>query len=200
MIPGGRTPAKTTVLLIGPMCAGKSTLAALLSKRLDLPRIEMDDIRWDYYAEIGYDSQKAARLAQSDEGMMALIQYWKPFEAHAVARALEEHQGCVLDFGAGHSVFEDEALLEKVETALAPFKNVFLILPSPDPVESVEVLNRRFRQLLEREVGHVDERLLRLNEHFVRHPSNRRLAKHVVYTKGRTPEDTCQEILKGLEK
>jgi shikimate kinase len=186
----------TTIILIGPMSAGKSTLAALLSERLGLQRIEMDDIRWDYYAEIGYDPQVATRLAESDEGMMALIKHWKPFEAHAVVRALQEHSGCVLDFGAGHSVFEDEELLEQVEEALAPFPHVFLILPSPDPDKSVEILNRRFRQLLEREVGHVDERLMNLNQHFVRHPSNQRLAKHVIYTEGKTPEETVVEMMR----
>jgi shikimate kinase len=189
---------ETTVILIGPMSAGKSTLAVRLSNRLGLPRLEMDKLRWGYYAEIGYDPQEAARLAESDEGMMALIRYWKPFEAHAVARALEEHRGCVLDFGAGHSVYEDESLFTDVERALAPFQHVFLILPSPDPRRSIEVLNRRFRQLLQREVGEVDERLLELNEHFARHPSNRRLAKHVIYTKGKTPEETCEEIIKTI--
>jgi ATPase subunit of ABC transporter with duplicated ATPase domains len=93
MIPTEREPSRTTVILIGPMSAGKSTLASLLSERLGLPRIEMDVIRWDYYAEIGYDPQEAARLAESGEGMMVLIRHWKPFKAHAVVRALAEHQG-----------------------------------------------------------------------------------------------------------
>ena len=34
-----------------------------------------------------------------------------------------------------------------------------------------------------------------LNAHFVTHPSNRDLAKQVVYTVGRTPEETRHEIL-----
>lgn len=185
-----------TIILIGPMSAGKSTLAGLLAEKLELPRVEMDDIRWDYYAEIGYDPQEAARLVESDEGMMALIRHWKPFEAHAVVRALEEYRECVFDFGAGHSVYDDEDLLARVERALAPFPLVFLILPSEDLDQSVEILNRRFRELLQREVGQVDERLMALNEHFVRHPSNWALAKYVIYTQGFTPEETCEEILR----
>lgn len=184
-----------TIILIGPMSAGKSTLANLLADKLALPRVEMDEIRWEYYAEIGYDPQEAGRLAESDEGMMALLRHWKPFEAHAVERALEDHRHCVLDFGAGHTVYEDRDLFARVEQALAPFPHVFLILPSDDLDHSVEVLNRRFRELLHREVGQVDERLMALNEHFVRHPSNWTLAKQVVYTQGCTPEETCKEIL-----
>lgn len=33
------------------------------------------------------------------------------------------------------------------------------------------------------------------NEQFVRHPSNGRLAKQVIYTKGKTPEEICEELV-----
>ncbi len=33
------------VILIGPMCAGKSTVAALLAEKLSLPRIEVSNSR-----------------------------------------------------------------------------------------------------------------------------------------------------------
>jgi hypothetical protein len=39
-----------------------------------------------------------------------------------------------------------------------------------------------------------DEQTLSLIEHFLRHPSNLRLAKHVVYTQGKTPAETSAEI------
>ncbi len=37
--------------------------------------------------------------------------------------------------------------------------------------------------------------VLAANETFVRHPANGRLAKQVVYTEGKTPEETCEEIV-----
>jgi hypothetical protein len=104
----------------------------------------------------------------------------------------------VIDFGAGHSVYEDAALFARVESALAPFPYVILLLPSPDLDESVAILNERFAALLEREVGEVDPALLTLNAHFTKHPSNTRLAKLTVYTEGKTPEETCDEILEKM--
>ena len=130
---------------------------------------------------------------------MGLIKYWKPFEAYAVERALSDYENCVLDFGAGHSVYEEEELFTRVQTALAPFDDVILLLPSPDLDESVEILNTRFSQLLEREVGKVDARLLDLNAHFVKHPSNRNLAKITIYTDGKSPQETCDEILEKIK-
>ena len=37
-----------------------------------------------------------------------------------------------------------------------------------------------------------------MNEYFVRHPSNYRLAKLTVYTEGRSPEETRDEILERV--
>lgn len=189
----------STIILIGPMSAGKSTVASLLAAHLGLPQYDVDEHRWDFYREIGYDSAVAAQIAHSDEGMVGLLRYWKPFEVHAVERVLAEQRGCVIDFGAGHTVHEDPALFARVQRALAPFPHVILLLPSPDLAESVAILNARFGELLLRETGRIDPALLHVNEHFVTHPSNHTLAKHVVYTQGKTPADTCAEIVRALE-
>ena len=190
---------KSIVILIGPMSAGKSTLAKLLARRLKVKRIELDDVRQKFYDEIGYDEGYASRII-GEEGMQGLIKYWKPFEAHAVERAMQEYDNCVLDFGAGHSVYEDPELFKRVEKVLQPYKHVILILPSPDPDRSVEIVNQRFSELLIREVGKVDPELLELNEYFVRHPANQALAKKIIYTEGRSPKSTCQDILDWINE
>ncbi|HEY1016902.1 MAG TPA: hypothetical protein VGE07_29585, partial [Herpetosiphonaceae bacterium] len=65
------------------MGAGKSTIATLLAAQLALPHCALDDVRWDYYDELGYDHELSKRLAD-EQGPLALMAYWKPFEAHAV--------------------------------------------------------------------------------------------------------------------
>jgi shikimate kinase len=185
---------KSIIILIGPMSVGKSTIAQLLSEKLGLPRIELDEIRQTFYNEIGYDESLASKIA-GDIGLKGLIKYWKPFEAHAVERAIEEFNECILDFGAGHSVYDEELRFAMVENALKSIKYVILLLPSPDLDRSVEILNQRFTELQLREVGKVDQQLLRLNEYFIRHPANQKLAKRTFYTEGKSPQETCQEII-----
>lgn len=174
------------IILIGPVGTGKSTLGQLIADKLALPRAQMDELRWDYYKEIGY-SEDIAKEIGDREGFLGLYRYWKPFEAHAVERLLAERHDCVIDFGAGHSLFEDDTLFARVERVLAPFPNVVLILPSPDPEESVRILRGR---LWDGMAGDFD-----FHEHCVRHPSNARLAKFTVYTKDKTPEETRDEII-----
>lgn len=175
------------IVLIGPIGSGKSTQGQLLAQRLALPQCLMDDLRWAYYEEIGYD-KALAQQKRDAEGMGAVLQYWKPFEAYAVERLLAEHRDCVIDFGAGHSVYEDEALFKRVQQALAPYSNVVLLLPSPDIEESRQILHQRNRDR--------PSDITLVNEHFLQHPANAQLAKHTVYTHHNPPEVTCADILR----
>jgi len=177
------------IILIGPMSAGKSTIARLISGKLGLPQCPMDRYRWDYYNEIGYDQEKAKQIREK-EGFLGVYRYWKPFEAYAVERLLSEHKNCVIDFGAGHSVFEDDELFARVRRALEPCDNVVLVLPSPNLDESIRILRERRNT----KPGEGFD----LNAHFVKHHSNHALAKHTVYTKDKTPEETRDEILSLL--
>ena len=178
---------RSDIILIGPIRAGKSTQGELLAEALQLPRWAMDEVRFGYYREIGYDEELAKEIEAKD-GFLGLYRYWKPFEAYAVERLLAERSDCVIDFGGGHSVFEDDALFARAQQALAPYENVVLLLPSPDLDESVRVL-------IERE-GPCVSNGFDFHEHFVKHPSNHALARRVVYTAGKTPEETRDEILR----
>jgi hypothetical protein len=131
-----------------------------------------------------------AKQKRETEGFWGIYQYWKPFEAYAVERLLSEHKNCVIDFGAGYSVYEDAVLFQKVQQILAFYPNIFLLLPSSDLDESIQILNDRNE--------YVPDDSLNINKHFVRHPSNYELTRFTVYTKAKTPEETCNEILRSI--
>jgi shikimate kinase len=187
----------STLILIGPLGAGKTTVGHLLAERLDLPFCSVDDARPAYYRNVGYDLAFASQIAASDQGIQGVLRYSKPFEAQMVEQVLTDHHG-IIDFGASNSVYDDKDLFGRVENALAPYPHVILLLPSPDLEESVAILrNRLTRMLTEARKDYRDE-LFELNEYFVRHPSNHQLAKRVLYTKDKTPENICDEIVQIL--
>jgi shikimate kinase len=187
----------STIILIGPLGAGKTTVGRLLAEKRDLPFCSIDDVREAYYQRAGYDKTFASQIAASEQRIQGVLRYSKPFEARMVEQVLADHHG-VIDFGASNSVYDDPDLLARVERALAPYPNVILLLPSPDLDESAAILKTRLTQMLTEAGKEFSDELFELNEHFVRHPSNRRLAKRVIYTKGKTPEEVCDALMEKL--
>ncbi len=177
------------IILIGPIRSGKSTLGQLIAEKSGLPIYPIDQYRWKYYGEIGYDPTLAQKIGEK-EGFLGVYKYWKPFEAHAVKRLLSDTQDGVIDFGAGHSVYEDDTLFVRVQKASKPYNNVILLLLSSDLEKSVEILNDR--------TGGFIREGFDFHEHFVKHPSNHLLAKKVHYIKGKSPEESRDEIVAQL--
>lgn len=188
----------TGIVLIGPMCAGKSSTARLLAERLGRQYVELDELRWAYYRELDAYEEVVALLKSGKMGLLEQYDRWKPFEAHAVERVVQDYPNCVLDFGAGHGVYEDEALLARVQHALSTVAHVILLLPAPDMAEATAVVNTRFTRLLQEVVGTVNPEALQLNEHFVKHPSSRRLATQIIYTGDLLPEAVVEMILQKI--
>jgi adenylate kinase family enzyme len=188
----------STIILIGPLGAGKSTVGYLLAKKLGLPQCSVDDVRWKYFEEIGYDKVLASKIAKSNQGVQAQLRYSKPFEVYAIERVLSDHRYSVIDFGASNSVYDDELLFSRVNNALAPYPNVILLLPSSDPEESVKILNARLTHIVKEKGEEINDELFDLNEYFIKHPSDYRLAKIVIYTKDKTPEEVCNEVYQKL--
>jgi len=180
---------KSGLIIIGPIGVGKSTTAELLSIKTGLPRYTMDAVRWLYYDEIGYD-WGTAKESHIREGFWGLYRYWKPFEAYAVKRLLEDHEDGIFDMGGSQSVYEDDQLFEQVRRLFEPHPCVVLLMPSPDLEESIRFLNARnsFASNEQHEV----------NEHIIRHHSNYDLAKHTIYVKDKDPDQVCAEVHQWL--
>jgi hypothetical protein len=59
-------------------------------------------------------------------------------------------------------------------------------------------LNARLTRIVQAKGEAISSELFELNEYFIRHPSNQRLAKFLIYTKDKAPEEICEEILQKL--
>jgi shikimate kinase len=184
-----------SIVLIGPSRAGKTTLAKLLGEALNLPALDLDELRWQYYAEIGYEKTQE-RAAIAANGLKGLLAFWKPFTPHAIERVLQEYPlNHVIAFGGWHTVMDDEAGLQRAIAALAPFPQVILLLPAPDEAETFAILSERYRRSADHMTeGEFDAMLAELRP-YMHHPALFRLAKQTIYTGRKSPDEVCAEII-----
>lgn len=162
------------VVLVGPMGAGKTTVAGLLADRWGL-RVRDTDA----------DVEAAEGRPISDIFVESGEAHFREREAAAVATALAEHGG-VLALGGG-------AVLDPATRALlAGHRVVFLRVGLSDAVKRVGLGTSR--PLL---LGNVRSRLKALLDE--RAPVYESVASIVVDTDGRTPQEVADAVADALE-
>lgn len=157
------------VVLVGPMGAGKTTVAELLGSAWGLPVRDTDT---DIEATTGREISDI--FVESGED------HFRDLEAAAVATALAEHDG-VLALGGG------AVLRPETRDLLADVPVVFLRVGLSDAVKRVGL--GVGRPLL---LGNVRARIKALLDE--RTPVYESVATHVVDTDGRTPDEVAAEV------
>ena len=162
------------VVLVGPMGAGKSTVAAILAQRWGVAVRDTD-------ADIEAAEGRAISEIFVDDGE----QHFRALERAAVATALSEHDG-VLALGGGAVL--DPATRE----ALAGHPVAFLNVGLSDAVKRVGL--GVGRPLL---LGNVRSRVKALLDE--RLPVYQAVATVQVDTDGRTPEEVAADVASAIE-
>ncbi|MEU3722609.1 shikimate kinase [Streptomyces sp. NPDC031705] len=162
------------VVLVGPMGSGKSTVGALLARRLGVPYRDTD-------ADIVAAQGREISDIFVDEGEP----YFRELERGAVAAAVAEHTG-VLALGGG------AVLDEGTRALLAGLPVAYLSMDVEEAVRRVGLgaarpllavnPRRQWRELME-----------------ARRPLYTEVARVVVATDDRTPEEVAQAVLDALE-
>ncbi len=162
------------VVLVGPMGAGKTTVARLLSERWDLPVRDTDQ-----------DIEAVTGKSVSDVFVEDGEPVFRALEQDAVAAALAEHEG-VLALGGG------AVLAEATRERLAGHTVVYLRVGLADAVQRVGL--GVGRPLL---LGNVRARVKALLDE--RAPVYEAVAALTVDTDGRTPDEVAAEIAERLD-
>lgn len=188
--------------LIGPPGAGKTSCAEHLARTTGRPRVEVDVRCWPLLrAHPAVAAVEPRELATADgdvlpsrrrawlsavrerlvaaRGETAAARALEEAKARAVIHLVEETcDGAVVDFGAGHSIYEHLDLRAAVKAALARAR-VVLLLPCADPAAAAMTLADRLGAQ-GRPVA--ADRLVA----YATHPSNHALADMTMHTERRT--------------
>lgn len=169
---------ENSIILIGPMGSGKSTIADILHKKCDMPRVSLDS-----------REQLSSLYAKR-----SMFKNFKEFEFFLTGNVLTNlREPIVIDFGAGHSIYEDEALFLEMKSLISRFSNVILLMPSENKDESIAILN-------ERKGIESGSREDINNRHFIDMPCNYDLATIIEYTKDKTPEQISDEVISQISQ
>ena len=173
-----------TIVLIGPIGAGKSTQARLLADELGMPRCSYDEIKGRYWKELGL-SQKNAQAVAEEHGEYAMLSYMNEFKSKTVVSIVRDHPGHVIDFGGGAQTFDEPHQVERVRQVFEPIVDIFLLLPSPDLATNIRILPGLKENYP-------------INAYLIMHTTNYLFARKTIYTQGRTPEETKQDIINEI--
>lgn len=165
-----------SIILIGPSGAGKSTIARELEKRTGMQKISLDGIA-NHARKIGLKK----KFKSADEFNYYMIQ-------ELLGLTITNNQYGIVDFGAGHSVYDDKEIFAEVKSILKPFRNIVLLLPCNNEEESLKIMSKR-------STGDTTE-----NKKFLESPCNRELATMIIYGNNRSAVEISDEILARIEE
>ncbi len=187
---------QNTIILMGPMATGKSTIALRLSQTLGRPNIPIDRIKWYYRFKNGYDLKTSKEILLND-GFEYLLKYIdKYFTISDLSKVLNEFSG-IIDFGATDAFAETNSeKLYLLGNLLQPYEHVFLILPSKHEKKSSKILHDRLNSRYQHHPikSKVLDSYISMNEKFLNADSYRSLAKHTVFIEDRNVDEVVAEI------
>lgn len=171
--------ASKSILLIGPMGVGKSTVANKLSEKTNLERLSLD--AEDILSDI-YDNRDK-------------FDNFKDFEFYLTVTVLTNiNKPYIIDFGAGHSIYENPLMFLEFKKLMSKFSNVVLLMPSENKEESLEIINERISK------RNIERYQFDDNRHFIESPCNYEVATITEYTNNKNVDEISDEILKQIEE
>lgn len=171
-----------SILLIGPMGTGKSSIANGLQDRLKMPKVSLDDA--EFLKSIYKDRDK--------------FDNFKDFEFYLTSTVLTSlPEPVIIDFGAGHSVYENPIVFYEMKKLISRFRNVELVLPDKDMDKSLGFLSDRLKGRYDN--GIIPGDVVSTNKHFLESPCNYELATDVVYSMGKSNDDVVSDIIENVQ-
>lgn len=189
---------KLPIILIGPVSAGKSSIAESLSQKLHVPETPLDYIAGYYYVRQGVDLIALAKIL-NEKTVIEYVDFMREYELNAALAVCEDFSQSIISFGAGHAYYTKQDQIDRLLSLKGKTPNIFLILPSEDNNESEKILADRIDNNRKNVPEEKRSARNKMNHLFIESTSMKQLTHHVVYMNGRSIEEASQEIITLLK-
>lgn len=169
-----------SILLIGGMAIGKSTISELLGKELNMNTISIDAEKDKLWSTIpNYSLEKQLEI-RKQYGFDAEVKFLLPY-LHMTLNNILEYltTPSIIDIGALNTVGLNDISINKIKQ----FKNIIL-LKSKD-----------LKSILKRRNIEQNNDLERIYIETHQNPENRQLSTQIIYANNKTPEEIVNEII-----
>ena len=175
-----------TIILTGPIGAGKSTQGKLLSHELGMPLCVYDEVKDNYRYKLGLSKEKALAINE-EHGVYAMLCYMNEYKAKILKPIIDDYKGHIIDLGAGAHSFDEPHQVELAQEAFEGIDDIFLLMPSNDLETNIKALPG-LKQGYE------------VNTFLITHPTNELLTRKTIHTLNKTPEEIMFEIIGSLQQ
>ena len=191
---------KNSILLIGPLASGKSTIALKLSEIIEVNNYPVDRLKWYYRFNNGYNLSIGTNLLKN-KGFEYLIEYANSFFGIAELKTILSQFSGVIDFGAIDTYCDNIVKYNELKSVFENYPNSFLILPTPNVETNISILSER---LIKRYEYHafkkeIVESYIEMNNVILRTQFLYKIAKHTIYIEEKDIYDLCREIISKLQ-
>jgi len=187
---------RSELVLIGPVCVGKSSVAARLSEVYGLAHHDLDTEVRTYYDHSPYFDAATYNHLEATQGPAAAYEYSGETLVWALQEYLADRHDGIFDIGAGYTSHRQPHLNRQTEEVLSDFANIVLLLPTSDPAQSVTTLRARLVAARKQQSWILDG--FDYLNHWVTAPDYRRLASLIVYTDDDIPDQVAERIAASL--
>lgn len=187
---------KYNIILIGPLCSGKTRIANYISKQNQICTTDVDIKKQTYVIAKGYDSNVALQI-KVDEGWQSYFDYGKKyFSVNNLKTILDETTCEIIQIGGDLTNFDDYNNFENCKSVLSIYPNVILLLPSEDDEINKTILAERLKKRNINEKPENIQQQLNYNETLILSDQIRSLANNIVITENKSDEEIADEVIK----
>lgn len=190
-----------SIVLIGPLCTGKTTTAEILftyNEFKDFEYVSLDSEASKYYNEVGLDYEEEEKL-YSIKDHKEWLKYRIPYNFQILKKVINDVQlPSIIDLGGWDTITSNKKDSEELKELLGRFKNVVLLIPSSDSKKSIKILEERW-QKDQRGKYEIGSECDIINCYQLNDTMNDELATITVYTENKLPLEIADEILELIK-